>query len=516
MSTNRGDDFVPISPDLSTRDIAKVRWSMDSTGGITNDATGAETYGTITTLAESYMRPGLLMAGTDDGNVWLTHNGGATWDNLTGRFPGVPPKTYVVRIEPSHFDSATFYVAFDNHRVNDFAPYLYVTNDFGKTFRSTVSDLPKGGPDFLHVIREDPVNRDLLYVGTDVGAYISRDRGQSWQKFMSGLPTVPVHDLKIHPRDHEIIAATHGRGIWIADVAALEQLNDSVLAKNAYLFAPKTGFAFGETPGADISSGQSTFRGRSAPVGADIAYRLTGGSPKDSVKVVITNMKGDTLKTLSGRGGAGLHHVTWNLEAKRPAPTPLTPAGRRDSLVTARKLDHVFDSLSKADVAPKPVLETVREHIENGTVGELFQRASGGGGGGGKFAERPGESPLPKHGDRGAGHGADSTKKSGAADSTRKTGVASAEGVAEGEGEGAVSQEVLSQVLGAVRASKAMPGGGGGLLGGRNAGLVASGDYLVTLTSGGTTQRQVLRIEKADGVGGSPAAGDADEDPFDP
>ncbi|HLB09680.1 MAG TPA: hypothetical protein VK617_09095 [Gemmatimonadaceae bacterium] len=518
-STNRGDDFLPISPDLSTRDIAKVRWSMDSTGGITNDATGAETFGTITTLAESYVRPGLLMAGTDDGNVWLTHDDGAGWENLTGRFAGVPPKSYVVRIEPSHFDSATFYVAFDNHRVNDFTPYLFVTSDFGRTFRSIVGDLPKGGPDFLHVIREDPVNRDLLYVGTDIGAYISRDRGLSWQKFMSGLPSVPVHDLKIHPRDHEIIAATHGRGIWIADVSALEQLNDSVYAKNAYLFAPKTGYAFGDTPGADISSGQGTFRGRSAPFGADIVYRLTSGSPKDSVKFVITSMKGDTLKTLTGRGGAGLHHVTWDLGAKPAAKTPLSPAGRRDSLITARKLDHVFDSLAKEDVAPKPVLANVREHIDNGTVGELFQRATaGGGGGGGRFAERAGESPLPRrHGvaDSAKKAGvADSAKKAGPADSAKKAGApANAEGAAEGEGEGAVSQEVLSQVLGAVRASKAVPGGVGGG-GGRTVGLVESGDYLVTMTAGGTTQRQVLRVEKIGGVSGS-TPGD-DEDPFDP
>jgi len=505
-STNRGDDFLPISPDLSTRDMAKVRWSMDSTGGITNDATGAETYGTITTLAESYMRPGLLMAGTDDGNVWITHNDGATWDNLTGRFPGVPLKTYVVRIEPSHFDSATFYVAFDNHRVNDFAPYLYVTTDFGKTFRSIVNDLPKGGVDFLHVIREDPVNRDLLYVGTDVGAYVSRDRGQSWQKFMSGLPTVPVHDLKIQPRDHELIAATHGRGIWIADVSALEQLNDSVFAKGTYLFTPGTAYAFGEAPGAEISSGQGTYKARSAPFGADIEYRLTSGSPKDTVKFLITNVKGDTMKTLAGRGGSGVHHVTWDLRAKPPKAAPLTPAGRRDSLVTARKLDHVFDSLATAGTAPKATLAIVREHLEGGTIGELFQRASGGGGGGGRFAERPGESPLPHRGGR---HGdADTTKKVAAADTTKAAG-------AEAEGEGAVSQEVLSDVLGAVRASKALPGGGFG--GGRNgAGLVESGDYLVTMTAGASTQKQVLRVEKIGGAGGNSAADDDGEDPFDP
>ncbi len=273
------------------------------------------------------------MAGTDDGNVWLTHDDGAAWENLTGHFAGVPPKSYVVRIEPSHFDTRhsmclrqSPHERFHTVSVRDVG--------FRKTFRSIVGDLPKGGPDFLHVIREDPMNRNLLYVGTDIGAYISRDRGLSWQKFMSGLPSVPVHDLKIHPRDHEIIAATHGRGIWIADVSALEQLNDSVYARGAYLFAPKTGYAFGESPGADISSGQGTFRGRSAPFGADIVYRLTGGSPKDSVKFVITSMKGDTLKTLTGRGGAGLHHVTWDLGAKPAAKTPLSPAGRRDSLIS--------------------------------------------------------------------------------------------------------------------------------------------------------------------------------------
>jgi hypothetical protein len=220
------------------------------------------------------------------------------------------------------------------------------------------------------------------------------------------------------------------------------------------------------------------------------------------VKIVITNAKGDTLKALTGRGGAGLHHVTWNLQAKPPKPTPLTPAGRRDSLVTARKLDHVFDSLATAAVAPKTVLENVREHLEAGTVSELFQRASAGGAGGGRFAERPAESPLAHHG----GH-------QGAADSTKKSGAAanSAAG-AEGDSEGAVSQEVLSQVLGAVRASKAIPGGG--FFGGRNASLVESGDYLVTMTSGGVTQRQVLRVENVAGVGGSAAADDSD--PLDP
>jgi len=526
-STNRGDDLVPISPDLSTRDMAKVRWSIDSTGGITNDATGAETYGTITALAESYIQPGLLIAGTDDGNVWLTHDGGATWENLTGRFAGVPAKTYVVRIEPSHFDSATFYVAFENHRVNDFAPYLYVTSDFGKTFRSIVGNLPTGGPDFLHVVREDPTNRDLLYVGTDVGAYLSRDRGKSWQKFMTGLPTVPVHDLKIHPRDHDIIAATHGRGIWVADVSVLQQFSDSAAAKDAYLFAPTTAYAFGETPGADISEGQGTFSARGAPFGSVIAYRLAGGaakdtSKKDTVKIVITNLKGDTLKTLNGRGGPGLHQVTWDLAAKPPKPKALTPAGRQDSLKTARKIDHVFDSLAAAGTATKAELALIRENIDKGTLFELFQRGGGGGGGGGggRSMERAGESPLPRSAEKGGRRGAgDTTQKAGAADTTRQRGAADTSKTAGAPGgpggagapEGAVSQDVLREVLGALRAAKALPGGGFG--GRRSAGYVVTGDYLVTMTWKGVTQQRVLRVENL--VSGGASAPDGSE-PFEP
>src|SRR5262245_10107081 len=172
-SLKRGDEMFPISPDLSMADTMKIRVSTRTTGGITTDATGAETYATIVSLAESPIRPGLLYAGTDDGNVWLTRNDGGTWENLTGRFPGVPKGTYVSRIEPSYADSATFYVSFDNHRNGDFTPYLYATNDYGKSFRSIANNLPSGGLDYVHVVREDPYNPNLLFAGTETGAFVS-------------------------------------------------------------------------------------------------------------------------------------------------------------------------------------------------------------------------------------------------------------------------------------------------------------------------------------------------------
>ena len=146
---------------------AKIDTSVTWTGGVTIDATGAETYGTVVALAESYVKPGLLYAGTDDGNMWKSDERRRDMGESHRPLPGAArPSSFVSRIEPSHFDTLTFYVTFDNHRVNDFTPYLYATNDGGKTFRSIVNDLPKDGvADFLHVIREDPYNRDLLFVG---------------------------------------------------------------------------------------------------------------------------------------------------------------------------------------------------------------------------------------------------------------------------------------------------------------------------------------------------------------
>ena len=271
-SMERGEDLEPISPDLTYGDTAKYRISTETTGGITTDATGAETYGTIVALAESPRQPGMLFAGTDDGRVWIRRGEGAEWEELTGRFRGVPQNTYVRRIEPSSHDPQRFYVAFDGHRTDDFTPYLFVTDDGGRSFRSIAADLPRGGPDFLHVVREDPHNPDLLFVGTDVGIYVSMDRGGSWRRFMEGLPTVPVHDLKIHPRDHELIAGTHGRSIWVVNIAPLEQLPGTPLGTQPVLFAAAPALQYGNTPVGGESPGHQTFRGNSPEYGAELTY----------------------------------------------------------------------------------------------------------------------------------------------------------------------------------------------------------------------------------------------------
>ncbi|MCH7717145.1 MAG: hypothetical protein IH876_13505 [Gemmatimonadetes bacterium] len=299
-STDRGEDLMVISPDLTTQDTMRIRISTTATGGITRDVTGAETHSTIVALAESPLRQGVLYAGTDDGNVWMSPNDGDDWENLTGRFPGVPAKTWVSRIEPSHHDPSTFYVTFDNHRVNDFTPYVFVTTDGGETFTSIANNLPTGGPDFVHVIREDLVNPNLLFVGTDVGVYVSMNRGLTWQKFMTGLPTVPVHDLKIHPRDRELIAGTHGRSIWIVDIAPLQQMTDEIMIASAHLFEPKTAFQFDQSPLGGGSSGHQWFQASGGTYGGEIVYRVAAGSGP------ITNGGGrDRGGRRGGRGGRG-------------------------------------------------------------------------------------------------------------------------------------------------------------------------------------------------------------------
>jgi photosystem II stability/assembly factor-like uncharacterized protein len=514
-STERGDNLYPISPDLSKKQAAKIDTSMTKTGGITLDATGAETYGTIVSLAESPVRPGFLYAGTDDGNVWLTRNDGGRWEQLpASRFPGLPAAgAYVSEIEPSSADSLTFYVTFDNHRVGDFAPYVYATADGGRSFRSIAANLPTGGPDFVHVIKEDPHNRDLLFVGTSVGVYASLDRGASWQKFMAGLPTVPVHDLKIHPRDRELIAATHGRGFWIVDVGPLEQMagerGRTILAAASHLFVPDTArqYAHETTPSNSPSGpGHQWFSAPSPAYGAEIVYRIgatgrpataaaqpagqgdaapatvadTGKRPQASI--VITDVKGDTVTTLKGPATPGVHRVVWNYRG-RATPKTLSPSQRRDSVLQAQRGTFVLDSLAKAGTFPAPVIERMRQALASGDLASLF-RGGGRGGESGKWNPRPGEGP-PK-----------------AAPGQRPAAQAGGQAPAGGEVDVAAAVEDFPGGFRALQALLRPPGsrtepefGGGG----DRAPSVETGDYLVTLVVGGKEHEQVLRVIHASG-----------------
>jgi len=397
----------------------------------------------------------------------------------------------VNRIEPSSADTNVFYVAFDGHRTNDFTPYLFMTSDYGRTFKSIASNLPTGGPDFVHVIREDPYNPKLLFVGTDVGAYVSMDRGGSWQKFMTGLPTVPVHDLKIHPRDHELIAGTHGRSIWIVDITPLEQMTDSVRARSVALFAPKVAYEYGQPTVEGQAAGHKIYEAPSPAYGADIWYKLSGGARRDTTRIVITDVSGDTIRTLTGPGGAGLHKVTWDFRGRAPRAVALTPSGVRDSIVQARRIAFVIDSLDKAGTLPKETIARLRTAAGGGAQGLAQALGGGGGGGGGRgaggsggFVARPGEGAPARGG-------------------------ASAQG--EGAGESSASdQSQLGQLAALFRTGGG--GGGGGFGRGGGAPVVAPGDYLVTISVGGERQKQVLHVERLAGGGSAGGFGGEDDD----
>ncbi len=200
------------------------------------------------------------------------------------------------------------------------------------------------------MIREDIANRDLLFLGSDVGLYVSFNRGGSWQRFMSGFPTVPVHDLRIHPRDRDLIAATHGRSLWIVNIAPLEQLNDSAIAAGAYLFQPTTAYQYGQAPLGGGNNGQKQFRAPSPQYGAEIVYRLATGSSdrRARTQIVIRDVRGDTVRTIQGPAGAGLHRVVWNFQGRTPPPVALSPSQKRDSAWLVMRINVVFDSLAKA------------------------------------------------------------------------------------------------------------------------------------------------------------------------
>jgi ligand-binding sensor domain-containing protein len=210
---------------------------------------GAASYSNIVTLGESPLAPGIVWVGTNDGNVQVSRDGGATWknvvDNIINAKGGVPPETHVSRVEPSAFDAGTCYVSFDGHRTDDHKPYVFVTRDFGQTWASLAANLPVGN---VNVIKEDPKNRNLLYVGTEYGFYVSLTGGKDWKRFMTGLPTVRIDDVLVHPRDNDLVLGTHGRSIWIIDdITPLQQMTDAISTTDAHLFEVRKATAWVNT-----------------------------------------------------------------------------------------------------------------------------------------------------------------------------------------------------------------------------------------------------------------------------
>jgi photosystem II stability/assembly factor-like uncharacterized protein len=292
-SYDRGDHWETLSPDLTR---GKPGSSPDEGH-------------TITTLAESPARAGVLWAGTDDGRLHVSRNGAVSWTEVGTHIPNLPADGHFSRVECSPSAEGTAWVAVDRHRRDDRSPYVFRTDDYGQHWRPRVGGLPREGP--VHVVRTSSRNPDLLFAGTEAGLYVTADGGDNWQPLRGGLPTVPVHDLVLHPRDRELVIATHGRSIYVLDVAPLEELTAAVRQKSAHLCEVRPVMAAQEDQGRGLTGGRS-YVAANPPFGAFIYYMLRQPSTRP-VKVVITDALGRGLAEMVGGKEAGLHRVVWNL-----------------------------------------------------------------------------------------------------------------------------------------------------------------------------------------------------------
>lgn len=272
-STDGGDSWSIISPDLTTNDPTRQRQA--ESGGLTLDVTGAEKHTTILTIAPSPLRPGTIWVGTDDGNVQLTQDAGGTWVNVIGNIDGIPPGTWVPHIEPSKHDVGTAFVVFDNHRRGDWTPYIRKTADSGRTWQAVGT---VGLDGFVHTIEQDPVEPDLLFAGTEFGLFVSFDGGAEWQRWMHGVPAVPVRALAVHPRDHDLVVATHGRAAFVLDdIRPLRAIASDATISERPLHVFESPVAWQHDvlePMGYRSTGDAMFFGSNRPYGALISIWL--------------------------------------------------------------------------------------------------------------------------------------------------------------------------------------------------------------------------------------------------
>jgi len=271
--------------------------------------------GSATALAQSPRDEDTLYVGSDDGALWRTLDGGREWTSVTESLPGIEEPLYVSDIEPSPQRAGTVYVTLDGHRSNDFLPHVFVSDDDGDTWRRIDAGLPAVP---VRTIAVDPVNEGLLFVGTETGCYASIDAGAHWTAFRSGLPTVPVHDLVIHPRDGDLVAGTHGRGIWIADIGPLQSLDEEVLAGGPHLFPVEPVHRWSSPP-TGTTSGARRFAGSNPARGATIWYYLPQ-EHEQPITLTVRDALGAELRTLQGSAAAGLHVARWDLRGRRGGP----------------------------------------------------------------------------------------------------------------------------------------------------------------------------------------------------
>ncbi|HKD38571.1 MAG TPA: hypothetical protein VKB78_17285, partial [Pirellulales bacterium] len=358
-SVDRGDHLEIVSPEIT---VTKQ--------------------GSATTIAESPKNPDVLYAGTDDGALWITRDAGKNWAQIEKNV-GLPGPRWVATIEPSRYVESRAYVVFDGHRSNDDDPLVYVTEDYGKTWKSLKANLPWGSS---RCLREDIVNPNVLYLGTEFGAWCSLDRGKMWNKLGDNLPTVAVHEFAQHPANGEIVAATHGRSLWVLDISALRQVKAENLAGAPALYEPSAVVRWRVEP--SHGGTNRRFVGENPTRGAQIYYSLPKNAEKVELKIV--DITGATLRELPTRKEAGLHVSPWDLrpEARRgsraggaeSARGPERNNARNRGEQPARAGGEQAPQAGGARTAPSGQSESEQTASEGGARGGGRRGFAGGGG----------------------------------------------------------------------------------------------------------------------------------------
>lgn len=344
-TTDGGQSWSIISPDLTRNDTTK----QQQTGGLTTEDVSPVYASVIFAIAESPVEGGLIWTGSNDGLVQLTRDGGDTWEDVTPNIPDLPPWGTVSNIEPSRFDPGVAYVTVDFHQSGDTQPYVYKTEDFGRSWRSLATDIPRSVFSYAHVIREDPSRPGLLYLGTENSVFVSLNDGMTWLPLQGDLPHAPAYWLTVQTHFNDLVVGTYGRGFWILDdITPLQQLTDEVVASELHLFEPRAAYRFLPREGRNSQPGDPA-AGENPTFGASINFYLgegTGGR----AQVMITTESGEQVRTLSTAASNGLNRLVWDLRYESSS----TPRLR------TRPLEHSHRELDSSGWRPPPDGGTVR------------------------------------------------------------------------------------------------------------------------------------------------------------
>lgn len=298
MTTDGGRSWTVISPDLSTNDLSK----MGPSGGLTRDNLAVEYGCVVFAIAESPLEEGCIWAGTNDGLLHVTRDGGKTWTDVTKNIPNLPPWGTVSNIEPSRYNAGTAYLTVDFHQMNNRDPFVYKTTDYGKSWKSISADIPKSVFSYAHWIHEDPVRPGLLFLGTENAIYVSFKDGENWLPLQNNLPYAPVHHMVVQEHFNDLVVGTYGRGFWIMDdITPLQQLTDSVLKSDVHFFKPRDAYRLHS-----IAGGPGVFSR------ATINYYLKS-DVRGGARLTILDEQGQVIDTLRGTGQKGINRVTWSM-----------------------------------------------------------------------------------------------------------------------------------------------------------------------------------------------------------